>query len=470
MSDAVLVIGGGVTGLRASLDLAKAGARVVLVERQPTIGGKMSSALDEDTPDPAIFGGLQPPRMEAVGQQPNIEVLTLSEVVGLKGEPGKFAVTIQQRARYVSDACIRCGHCRQVCPVVQPNEFDAGLAFRKAIYSPLRNSVPHAYVIDIEHCLNTPPNYLACDRCVQVCEDDCIDFSVHPVETLEREVASVVVATGFDVSQPDNLTRLGYGRHPDVLTAMELERLLSSNGPTVGFVERPSCRREPTRVLIVLLDTSRFGWGYTARHTARLADQGVAKISVLYDNQAAFTQGLAEYWQRTAAEGVNLLWGAAEEITPADDGDVTVRYRDGNSGLARTNAYDLVVIAAPVEPADGIEDLAATLGVDVTADGFVKLVEMEFGRTITTRSGVYVAGCATGPKNMADSIIEASTAAGNALRYVSYAAQEKEQERTNGRTGMLIGGKLLSQDELQKRIEGLLLNIMERGSSPPRQS
>ena len=465
MSDAVLVIGGGITGLRASMDLAKAGARVVLVERQPTIGGKMSAALDEDTPDPAIFGGLQPPRMEAVAQQHGIEVITLGEVIGLTGEPGKFTATIRQRARYVSDACIRCGHCRQVCPVVQPNEFDAGLAFRKAIYSPVRNSVPHAYVIDIEHCLNTPPNYLACSRCVDACEDDAIDFSVHPTETFEREVASVVVATGFDVARPANITSLGYGRHPDVLTAMELERLLSTNGPTNGFIERPSNRKEPKRVLMVMLDTSRFAWAYTARHTARLADQEVSKISVLYNNQLAFTQGLSEYWKRTAAEGVNLLWGEAEEIAPAQDGDIMVRYRDGDSGLARTQTYDMVVIAAPVEPAEGIEQLAQTLGVDVTADGYVKLVEMEFGRTITTRSAVYVAGCATGPKNMADSIVEASTAAGNALRYVSLAAEEEKLESTSGRTGMLIGGKLLSQEDLQKRIEGLLLNIMERGNS-----
>jgi len=403
--------------------------------------------------------------MEAIAQQEGIEVLTLAEVTGLTGEPGDFTATIRQRARYVSDACIRCGHCRMVCPVVQPNEYDAGLAFRKAIYSPLRNSVPHAYVIDIEHCLNSPPNYLACQRCVEACESDCIDFSVHASETFEREVASVVVATGFDVDQPANLTSLGYGRHADVVTAMELERLLSANGPTTGFIERPSNNEEPARVLFILLDTSRFAWSYTARHTARLADQDVAKISVLYNNEAAFTQGLAEFWKRTAAEGVNLLWGSAEDVSPAGDGDIMVRYREGDSGLARTQTFDMVVIAAPVVPAEGIEALAQTIGVDVAAEGFVKLVEMEFGRTITTRSGVYVAGCATGPKNMAESLVEASTAASNALRYVSFATGEVEQQNTSGRTGVLIGGKLLSQDDLQKRLEGLILNIMDKGAA-----
>ncbi|MGD9093373.1 MAG: FAD-dependent oxidoreductase, partial [Anaerolineales bacterium] len=163
MSDSVLVIGGGIAGIQASLDLAEAGARVVLVEREATIGGIMA-VLDKNFPTLDCSICIEAPKMSEVDLHPNIEILSLAEVKGVDGGPGDFRVQIRQQARYVTDACTRCGECTAVCPVVLPNEYDSGMVARKAIYTPIPQSAPGAYVVDIESCLNTPPNYLPCNH------------------------------------------------------------------------------------------------------------------------------------------------------------------------------------------------------------------------------------------------------------------------------------------------------------------
>src|SRR5512136_2419871 len=193
MSDSVLVIGAGIAGIQATLDLAKAGARVVLVEREPTIGGMMA-VLDKNFPTPDCSICIEAPQMSEVCLHPNIEILTLSEVEGIDGTPGDFQVHIRQKARFVTDECTRCGECANACPVVLPNEFDSGMAARKAIYTPIPQSVPGAYVVDLEHCLNDPPNYMPCDRCNQVCTPKSIDFMMPPERIIDLHVGAVVVA------------------------------------------------------------------------------------------------------------------------------------------------------------------------------------------------------------------------------------------------------------------------------------
>ncbi|MEK7766099.1 MAG: FAD-dependent oxidoreductase, partial [bacterium] len=224
---AVLVIGGGIAGIQAALDLADAGVKVILVERSSTIGGKMA-VLDKNFPTLDCSICIEAPKMSEVGQHRNIELLTLAEVESLEGKPGAFTATIKQRARYVTDECTRCGECSLACPVVLPNEHEAGMAFRKAIHTPIAQSVPGAYVVDVEHCLNDPPNYLPCSRCVTVCPPKCINFGAPATRMLERRIAAVIVAAGYDMIRPELVREFGYGAHPDVLTSMELERLLSS--------------------------------------------------------------------------------------------------------------------------------------------------------------------------------------------------------------------------------------------------
>jgi len=168
MSDSVLVIGGGIAGIQASLDLAEAGARVIVVEREATIGGIMS-VLDKNFPTLDCSICIEAPKMSEVDLHPNIEILSLAEVDSIEGGPGDFKVKIRQKGRYVTDECTRCGECTTVCPVVLPNEYDSGMAARKAIYTPIPQSTPGPYMIDMDHCLNTPPNYIPCDRCYQIC-------------------------------------------------------------------------------------------------------------------------------------------------------------------------------------------------------------------------------------------------------------------------------------------------------------
>ncbi|KRT65395.1 MAG: methyl-viologen-reducing hydrogenase subunit delta, heterodisulfide reductase subunit A, partial [Candidatus Rokubacteria bacterium CSP1-6] len=175
----------------------------------------------------------------------------------MSGEAGRFSVGIRQRARFVTDECTRCGECVAACPVVLPNEFDAAMAARKAIYTPIPQAVPGPYLVDIRNCLNEPPNYLPCQRCVQACGPKCIDFAMPQTRRVEREVGSIVAAVGYDLMDPFLLKEYGYGSHPDILTSIELERLLTSAGPTGGEIVRPSDGRHPERVLLVLCVGSR---------------------------------------------------------------------------------------------------------------------------------------------------------------------------------------------------------------------
>src|SRR3990172_8963793 len=291
MSDSVLVVGGGIAGIQASLDLAEAGARVVLVEKEATIGGIMA-VLDKNFPTLDCSICIEAPKMSEVDLHPNIEILSLAEIEKVDGNPGDFRVYVRQKARFVTDACTRCGDCSSACPIVMPNEYDSGMAARKAIYTPIPQSVPGAYVIDIEHCLNDPPNYLPCDRCYQVCPPKSIDFMMPRERYLTRPVGSIIVAVGYDTLDPRRLKEYGYGSHPDILTALEFERLLNSAGPTGGEIVRPSNGEHARDILFVLCVgsrdrrfyryCSRFCCMYSIKHAYQAIDHGIADVTVLY--------------------------------------------------------------------------------------------------------------------------------------------------------------------------------------------
>lgn len=428
MSDAVLVIGGGIAGIQSALDLADAGAHVVLVEREATIGGIMA-VLDKNFPTLDCSICIEAPKMSEVDLHPNIEILSMAEVDSIEGGPGDFRVRIRQKSSFVTDECTRCGDCTVACPIVLPNEFDSGMASRKAIYTPIPQAVPGAYIIDIDHCLNDPPNYIPCNRCYQACSPKAIDFLMPREKLLHRDVGSIIVSVGYDSLDPRDLREFGYGLHPDVLTALEFERLINSAGPTGGEILKPSNREHPNNILFVLCVgsrdnrfqryCSRFCCMYSIKHAYQALDHGVKDISVLYMDLRAYGKGFDGFLDRTEEAGARFLHGRPSYVGANGKGSIRVRYEDTDLAARIEEDYDMVVLANAVKPSAGLPDLAERLGIELDDDGFIKAMETEGGLVVTSRDGIYAAGCTTGPKDIPDSVAEGSGAAALALSHVA---------------------------------------------------
>lgn len=424
--DRILIIGGGIAGIQGALDAANAGAKVTLVEKSPTVGGKMS-VLDKNFPTLDCSICIESPKMSEVALNPNIELLTMAEVLSVEGEAGSFRVGIKQDARYVTDACTRCGECVNVCPEVVKNEFDYGMAARKAIYTPIEQSVPGPYVIDVQNCLNDPPNLLPCNRCTDVCGPNAIDFNMKP-RVIERDAVAVIVATGFDLLDPTLLSEFGYGRHPDILTSMELERLLQASGPSMGEIVRPSDGKHPERVLFVLCAgsrderlvryCSRICCMYSIKEAYQLKDHGIKEVDVAYMDIRAFGKGFDEFYDRTRASGVRFMRSRPAKVSP-DGAAIKVSFENTEDGGKKVEEdYDMVVLATAVIPSRGTEALARTLGIGLGPDGFFASMDDDGGFNTSTREGVYLAGCSTGPKDIPDSVIEAGAAVAKSLTFV----------------------------------------------------
>jgi len=421
-----MIIGGGIAGIQGALDAANAGAKVTLVERSPTVGGKMS-VLDKNFPTLDCSICIESPKMSEVALNPNIELLTMAEVQSVEGYAGNFRVLVKQDARYVTDACTRCGDCVNACPVIVRNEFDYGMAARKAIYTPIEQAVPGPYVIDSQDCLNDPPNLLPCTRCTDVCGPNAIDFNMKP-KLVEREVAAVVVATGFDLLDPKLLNEFGYGKHPDILTSMELERLLQASGPSMGEIVRPSDGKHPEKVLFVLCAgsrderlvkyCSRICCMYSIKEAYQLKDHGIKEVDVAYMDIRAFGKGFDEFYERTKTSGVRFMRSRPAKVTP-NGGVVRVSFENTEDGAARVEQdYGMVVLATAVIPSKGTDSLARLLGIGLGPDGFFATVDRDGGFNTSTREGIFLAGCSTGPKDIPDSVIEAGAAVAKALTYV----------------------------------------------------
>ena len=424
--DRILIIGGGIAGIQGALDAANAGAKVTLVERSPTVGGKMS-VLDKNFPTLDCSICIESPKMSEVALNPNIELLTMAEVSGIEGEAGNFKILIRQDARYVTDACTRCGDCVTACPVIVKNEFDYGMAARKAVYTPIEQAVPGPYVIDTQSCLNDPPNLLPCSRCTDACGPNAIDFNMKP-KLIQRDVAAVIVATGFDLLDPALLTEFGYGKHPDILTSMELERLLQASGPSMGEIVRPSDGHHPEKVLFVLCAgsrderlvkyCSRICCMYSIKEAYQLKDHGIKEVDVAYMDIRAFGKGFDEFYERTRASGVRFMRSRPARVSP-DGSSIKVTFENTEDGAAKVEEdYGMVVLATAVIPSRGTEALAKMLEIGLSPDGFFASVDRDGGFNTSTREGVFLAGCSTGPKDIPDSVIEAGAAVAKALTYV----------------------------------------------------
>ncbi len=425
----VLVIGGGIAGITASLDLADAGHEVVLVERLPSVGGRMLQ-LSETFPTLDCAQCTLTPRTVETGQHPNIRLLTYSEVVGLEGRAGAFRARIRRKAAYVDwSACTGCGACQEKCPTKVPGHpFERGVGVKKAIYTLSPQAVPNKPVIDARHC-----RYLTrgkCGVCAKVCPVGAIDYEQQDA-FVEEDVAAVVVATGFDLYPVSAMAEYGYGRVPDVIDGLAMERLLSASGPTAGRVVRPSDGREPRHVVFIQCVgsrdpenhkpyCSRICCMYSAKH-ARLFRHKVpgGRATLFYMDLRATGKGYEEFLQQsTEEEGLVYVRGRVSRIFR--DGDqVVVWGADTLSGEALEVRADLVVLAMALVPNPEQEALARVLRIPVDPNGFFREAHYKTGSVDTGREGIFVAGCAQGPRDIADTVAHASAAASRVQVFLS---------------------------------------------------
>jgi heterodisulfide reductase subunit A len=446
------------------MECAKAGAHAIVVEQSPIVGGRLAATMTQAEAVGDRAEGVRTPLFEALEGNENIEIITLARLESIEGRPGNFTVSIRERARFVTDACTRCKLCRAVCPVVLANEFDAGLTYRKAIYAPMSETLPAEWVIDIQSCLNTPPNYLPCQRCVEVCADDAIHFNL-PLDTVhERQVGSIILAPGFQIQGGDNFADLGFGAHPDILMSAELQRLLESPGPTGGYASKPSNEEYPESVLLVLDDPSNFALYIVASQVHQLLEQDVEAIAVLVLSQLTQASERAEVEALAKKTGVQVRWGAMLKVDPSADNQLDVSYEDFSTKRYVSQTYDMVVLCSDVGPADGLEELALTSGVALADSGYIAIEGANGNGVSTSQPGIFVAGCASGAKNIKDSIDDAQAAASSALAQLNPMLLESEVVPEQA-TSKSESTPQVPPDDMRKQIEQLLYALISRRKS-----
>ncbi len=424
-----LVIGGGVAGIQAALDLADAGYPVILVEKSPSIGGIMA-ALDKTFPTMDCSICILGPKMTDVGRHPNITLLTYSEVKEITGFVGNFQVRVLKRARYVKeDMCTACGECAKVCPVLIPDEFDVGLSQRRAIYSSFPQAVPSAYLIDLEKCLGSNP--VVCGKCIEKCEKKCIDFHMSD-EELNFEVGTIIVATGMEVYDPAILDEYGYTRFENVLTSMEFERLINAGGPTKGEVIRMTDRKRPKSVAFIQCVGSRSlrrGESYcsnvccmnTIKCSFMLKEHyGDIEVKVFYIDIRAFGNGFEEQYRRTRRMGVHYIRGLPGGIAEnPENGNLLLSVEDTSTHQVRRHEVEMVVLAVGVKPPGDMGKIQEMLALQKSADGFYLDAHPKLQPVDSAIRGVFFCGCAEGPKDIKDSVTQASAAAARAIRLMN---------------------------------------------------
>ena len=413
---AVLVIGGGIAGEQASLDLADQGFTVYLVERNPSIGGRMAQ-LDKTFPTMDCASCIGTPKMVEVGMHPNIKLLTYSEIKEVSRTGKRFAVKVLRKPRYVDETkCIGCGICAQNCPVETPNEFDEGLGIRKAIYVPFPQAVPLIYTIDKEVCIE-------CGLCEKVCEAGAVNLGQEP-EEIELKVGAIIVATGYNLFDAGKKEEYGYGIYDNVITGLELERLLSASGPTGGHVSRPSDGKIPRKVAFVQCVGSRdeqVGNQYCSKvccmyatKEAELIKEHVtdADVTIFYIDIRAFGKGYEEFYKRAEKEyAIKYVKGRVAEILEEPvTRNLFIRAENMESNELVEEEVDMVVLCSGIVPAL-TDETRKMLPVPIDDNGFITPIHPKTDPVTTSLEGVFTAGVAEGPKDIPDTVAQASAAA-----------------------------------------------------------
>jgi heterodisulfide reductase subunit A len=423
-----LVVGAGIAGMQASLDIANAGYRVLLVERLPSIGGRMAQ-LSETFPTLDCAQCILTPRTVDVGHHDRIRLHTYSEIETVEGDVGDFRVRIRRHAAWVDwETCTGCGLCQEKCPTRVRSEFERGVGERKAIYTLSPQAVPNQPVIDREHCLHFQAN--RCGICESLCPVDAIRYEQDD-RIIEERVSAIVLAPGCDLYALQHMPEYGAGRVPDVIDALTFERLLSSSGPTAGQVRRPSDGAVPQEVVFVQCAGSRDPERHLS-YCSKICCMYTAKQAILFrhrvhDGQAyvfyidirAAGKGYDEFTQRAMEEEhVVYLRGKVSRVFRQED-KVVVWGADTLSNRQVQIEADLVVIAPALRPNPEIQRLAEMLALPTNEHGWLLSLDANAHPTETVRPGIFLAGTAGGPKDIPETVAHASGAAAQVLRLFS---------------------------------------------------
>jgi heterodisulfide reductase subunit A len=443
-----LVIGGGIAGMYASLDIADAGFKVHLVERSATIGGHMAQ-LDKTFPTLDCSACILTPRMVDVSKHTNINLMSYSEVVGVEGSVGNFTVKVKQKPRYVIESlCTGCALCEQECRFAYkfPNEFDENLGKRGSVYRPFPQAIPAIYCIDPERCqmvkkgkcgkatienvrayLKEGKQDVEVPPCIAICGAKAIDFDMQE-EIVELHVGTIIVATGYDIIDPRTMPEYKYGVLPNVITGLEFERYSNASGPTFGKIIVKGVDRLPKDAVFISCVGSRnkqTGYEYCSRvccmylaKHAHLLGEKVpdCKITVLYQDVRAFGKGFEEFYNRVKEEGVDYVRGLASEVYQKPGSDrVIVRAEDTMLGEPIELEADIVVLGVGLKPSAGTDKILQMLGVSETTDHFAKEAHLKLRPVDTDVPGVFVTGCVQAPRDIPDSVAQGKAAASASL-------------------------------------------------------
>jgi len=425
---ATLVVGGGIAGIQAALEIADAGFPVYLVEREPSIGGHMAQ-FDKTFPTLDCAACILTPRMVSAGSHPHITLMTYSEVERVDGYVGNFTVTVRKKARHVNtELCNGCGVCQEKCPKRVIDEvYEAGLGYRKAVYTPFPQAVPKYPVIDTGNCIYFQRG--ACKACQKFCPTNAIDFEQKD-EIVSIEVGNIIVATGYELFDPRRITQYGYGRLPNVFTSLEFERLSNSAGPTHGEIVLRDGVTQPKSVGIIHCVGSRdrnynnYCSSICCMQALKFAhlvkERTGATVYNFYIDMRTAAKAYDEFYQRVLEEGTLFVRGKVAEVTdaartPAEEGRLIVQVEDTLAGKQRRVAVDMVILSCGLESRHDAKQVAKLFGISCSSDEWFIEKHPKLDPVATMTEGVFIAGCATGPKDIPSTVSQGSAAAARVL-------------------------------------------------------
>lgn len=426
---AVLVIGGGIGGIQASLDLADMGIPVYMVEKKPCIGGRMAQ-LDKTFPTNDCSICILSPKLSECYRHPNITLYSYSEVQKVEGDVGNFSVEILKHARYVKeDDCINCGLCAEKCPMRVKDEFDRQLKKRRAIYMYYPQGVPAIMTIDKDHCLWFTKG--SCRICEETCERDAIDFEQEDQIIKLDNIRAIIVATGYNLIEDidnDILKNYGYGKYKNVITALEFERMLSASGPQEGHIKRISDGKDPKRIAFLQCIGSRTERAgkycsaiccmYTTKE-AMIANEHINELEsyIFYIDIRAGGKGFQSFLQRGELEyNIKYIKSKIAQIKIDENENPIIEYEDLEVSEIKQLSMDLIILATCIIPAEGIEKLAEVLGIELDEYNFIKT--LPFIPIETSRAGIFTCGCVHEPMDIPRSVTEASSTAARAAEII----------------------------------------------------